>query len=253
MENKTHIAESSHWYDAVTGEPCYEVPNKSKPGEFRPTTLRDAKQFNYVPSVTTVLQILDKPQLNKWKQEQMLLASLTMPWDKPKDQAWIDAIIEDSKAQSIKAMDLGTQVHAAIQGSYEGIEPLPEFKIYVEATKKAIDHEFGEKPWVAEKSFAHPLRFGGKVDLSCPVCVLDFKTTSLNGEKLKKAGYDDHIMQLAAYRLGLKLEKAYLCNVYISTTEPGEVYVKIWNEEESILATQKWIKLLEYWKLDKKF
>lgn len=253
-EIKQHASEGgTHWYDAITGEPRYQVPNKSKPGEFRPTTLRDAKQFNYVPSITTILNILDKPMLSRWKQEQVLMASLTLPRGTMSEEQWFNAIIEDSKQQSVKAMDLGTQVHAAIQGSYEGIEPSPEFKIYVDATKKAILDEFGEQPWIPEKSFAHPLRYGGKVDLYCPICTLDFKTTSLNGEKLKKVGYDDHIMQLAAYRMGLKLERALLCNVYISTTIPGEVYLKIWSDEDALWATRSWLALLEYWKISKKF
>jgi len=248
-----HIAESCHFYDGITGDPRYTVPNKSKPGEDRPTTLRDAKQFGYVPSVTTILQILDKPQLNRWKQEQVLYASLTMPKGNFTDEQWINAIIEDSKAQSRQAMDLGTQVHAAIQGVYENVQPSPEFEVYTMATVEAIHKEFGLMNWIPEQSFAHPLRYGGKVDLNCSIVVIDFKTTSLNGEKLKKAGYDEHVLQLAAYRLGLKLEHASLCNVYISTTVPGEVYLKIWSDEEALWATKSWLALLEFWKISKKF
>ena len=248
-----HIDESSHWYDSVTGEPRYTVPNKSKPGEERPTTLRDAKQFNYVPSVTSILQVLDKPYLNRWKQEQVLYASLTMPREGMKEEQWIDAIIEDSKAYSKQAMDLGTLIHAQVQGAYEGIAPDPEYAIYVEAVRACIKNEFGEQDWIPELSFAHPLRYGGKVDLYCPLSCVDFKTTSLNGDKLKKSGYDEHVIQLAAYRMGLKLEHASLCNVYISTTQPGEVYLKIWSEEEALWATNTWLALLNFWKIYKRF
>ena len=251
-----HIAESCHFYDGITGDPRYTVPNKSKPGEDRPTTLRDAKQFGYVPSVTTILQILDKPQLNRWKQEQVLYASLTMPKGNFTDEQWINAIIEDSKAQSRQAMDLGTEVHAQVQGAYEGIAPAPEYAIYVEAVRNCIKNEwkdYGYNSWIPESSFAHPLRYGGKVDLHNSIAIIDFKTTSLNGEKLKKAGYDEHALQLAAYRLGLKLERASLCNVYISTSVPGEVYLKIWSDEEALWATKSWLALLEFWKTAKKF
>src|SRR5512143_1596429 len=120
-ETKTHVAESSHWFDAKDGEPVYQVPNVSKPGEFRPTNLRDAKRLGLVPSVTTILSILAKPQLERWKQQQVLLASLTMP--RPEgitEEQWIDAILDDDREQSVKAMDTGTKIHAAIQGAYEG-------------------------------------------------------------------------------------------------------------------------------------
>jgi hypothetical protein len=169
------------------------------------------------------------------------------------DEQWIALIIEDSKAYSKQAMDTGVAIHAAVQGAYEGIEPSPEYVPHVEATRQALHKEYGEQNWIAEKSFAHPLRYGGKVDLHCNVAVVDFKTTSLNGKKLLSAGYDEHAWQLAAYRLGLGLEKASLCNVYISTTAPGEVYLKVWSDEDALWATQSWLALLSFWKTVKRF
>ena len=45
-----HIAESTHWYDKE-GNPAYEV--EAKKGGMRPTTLRDARVLDLVPSVTS--------------------------------------------------------------------------------------------------------------------------------------------------------------------------------------------------------
>lgn len=249
-------SESSHYYDK-SGNPVYEVPNASKPGEFRPTTLKDARKLDLVPSYSTVSAVMAKPQLEKWKIKQAILASLTLP--KPKEISeddWIDAIIDDASRQSKDSMELGTRIHAAIQGAYEGELWEPEFEPHCYATIEAIQKEFGNLKWIAEKPFAElELEYGGKVDLhsECGTVVIDFKTTSLSGEDLKKAGYPEHVMQLAAYRKGLKFDKAALCNVYISTTAPGQVYLRIWKEEEADHALRKWIALLNFWKIDKKF
>jgi hypothetical protein len=71
----THIAESLHWYDRH-GRPCYEV--MSKPGVMRPTTLRDARKLNLVPSVTNIIRCAAAPGLEIWKQQQVMMAALTL-------------------------------------------------------------------------------------------------------------------------------------------------------------------------------
>jgi len=252
-----HASESGHFYDAKTGEPVYQVPNLSKPGEMRPTTLRDARSTErpLVASVTTILSILEKPQLIKWKIKQAIMASLTMPRNNMDEESWLDAIITDANQQSYDAMSLGTQVHAAIQSAYERKDYPLEFREYVTSTMVAVSDKFPYKTWICEKSFSHPLGYGGKVDNFAEdgTVVIDFKTTSLNGKKLEKAGYDEHVIQLAAYRLGLGLENATLSNVYISTSVKGEVFVKVWTEEEARLATQQWLAILNLWKLLKNF
>jgi hypothetical protein len=55
----------SHWY-SLNGRPCHTVPNKDGDGE-RNTTLREARKLGLLPSVTSIIGILDKPQLTKWK------------------------------------------------------------------------------------------------------------------------------------------------------------------------------------------
>ena len=57
----------------------HQVEMKTKPGQMRPTTVRDAKQLGLFPSVTSIIKILSRPQLESWKQEQAVLAALTLP------------------------------------------------------------------------------------------------------------------------------------------------------------------------------
>ena len=49
-----------HWYD-TNGNPQYEI--KRKDGRMRATTLRDARKYGWVPSVTTVMDIVGSPGL----------------------------------------------------------------------------------------------------------------------------------------------------------------------------------------------
>ena len=64
-------SESNHWYTR-DGAPQYTVPSK-KDGSPRSTTLRDARVMNLVPSVTTILNVMAKPALTNWLQQQVLL------------------------------------------------------------------------------------------------------------------------------------------------------------------------------------
>src|SRR5690348_5070970 len=59
----------SHYYELTNAGviPRHFVDVASRPGELRPTTIRDAKKFGWTPSVTTILNLLDKPALTDWK------------------------------------------------------------------------------------------------------------------------------------------------------------------------------------------
>ena len=54
MEIKTYLKESGHWYTR-SGEPMYTV--KANNGQQRNTTLRDARKYDLVPSVTTIINV----------------------------------------------------------------------------------------------------------------------------------------------------------------------------------------------------
>lgn len=68
---------ASHWY-FPDGSPLHEVERADGKGT-RPTNLRDARKLGLYPSVTNILSVLAKPGLNAWKQEQAILAALTLP------------------------------------------------------------------------------------------------------------------------------------------------------------------------------
>ncbi len=238
---------AEHWYDRG-GTPRYTVTAGN--GFQRPTTLRDARKYNLVPSVTTVLNIAAKPGLMLWMQRQVLLAALTLPrvHDETED-AFIARILEDSKAQARAAADAGTDIHASIQGFYEGQSVAIKHREHVEACTRTITDAFGYHGWIAERSFAHELGFGGKVDLHSPQgVVVDIKTKEFTeGDKVE--GYDEHLMQLAAYRVGLGIPEARCANVFVSRSVPGLCKLIEWSSDDLSRGWKMFVQLLTYWQL----
>ena len=252
-------AESVHWYKQ-DGGPQYTV--KAKDGSDRPTTLRDARKMDLVPSVTTVMKVAAKPGLEQWKLEQMLLAAMTLPQmpDEP-EKAYIARIVADSKETGKQAAEKGTQIHESIESWFEGKKDVVHKEIAL-AFEETIFNHFKThpfQPWIAERSFASPLGFGGKTDLFCmpdehaPVgIVFDTKTKEF-GPDDKIDAYDEHLMQLAAYRHGLGVPHARCANVFVSRSHKGLVKVVEWPEDELVKGWEMFQCLLSFWKLKNSF
>lgn len=252
-------AESVHWY-RQDGGPQYTVP--AKDGSDRPTTLRDARKMDLVPSVTTILKVAAKPGLEQWKLEQMLLAAMTLPQmpDEP-EKAYIARIVADSKETGKQAAELGTRIHESIESWFDGNKDVL-YKESAMAFEEAIFNHFKTHPfqeWLTERSFCDPLGFGGKVDLYCrpdesaPTgIVLDAKTKDF-GPDDKIDAYDEHLLQLAAYRHGLGIPHARCANVFVSRTNPSLVRVVEWSEEDLVRGWEMFQCLIRYWKLKNSF
>ena len=238
-------SESNHWYTR-DGVPRYTVIGKN--GKERATTLRDARTENLVPSVTTVLNVAAKPALTQWLQKQVLLAALTLPrrTDEPEDD-WIARIMDDSKEQGRAAADAGTDIHASIQSFYEGV-PTSRHEEHVKGCVEAIREHFGNQAWIAERAFAHEIGFGGKCDLHAVNIVADVKTKEFS-DPAKVDAYDEHLMQLAAYRVGLGMPGARCANVFVSRSVPGLVKVVEWSQEDLDRGWQMFCSLLKFWQL----
>ena len=245
-----HVAESTHWYDRA-GNPAYTV--KAKDGTERPTTLRDARKLDLLPSVTTVIRCADKPALTNWMVDQGILAALTLPRNVGESESdWLKRVKQDSKEQARKAAARGTLIHGAIQGHYEGTPPDTEYWPHVQAaTHEVAGWSPDSEEWVAERSFACRMGYGGKVDLSAfdmdSGFVLDFKTKEFApGDDLKT--WDEHAMQLAAYREGLGYPDARCAIVYVSVTHPGIASLIEIEEAELKKGWKCFYSLLQFWK-----
>ena len=243
--------ESQHWYTR-DGLPRYTIVGKN--GKERNTTLRDARAESLVPSVTTVLNVAAKPALIQWMQRQVLLAALTLPKiNAESEDDFIDRIIKDSKEQGKAAADAGTDIHTAVQSFYEG-QPFPRHVEHVKGCIGALYEHFGDCGWISERSFGHSLGFGGRCDLYVPAVdsfsglVVDVKTKEFS-DPTKVDAYDEHLMQLAAYRVGLGVPYARCANVFVSRTVPGLSVVKEWAADDLDRGWEMFCALLKYWQL----
>ena len=259
----TKAAESGHWYD-LQGNPQYTLIGKN--GKERNTTLRDARELNYVPSVTTITGQLDKPALVNWKIDQAIMASLTLPrLENEFEESWLERVREDAKETGINAASEGTKIHAAIQAFYEG-ETVNDYIVHVIAAEKALNALYGRQNWICEASFAHPLGFGGKSDLHLKPCadfplglVVDIKTKEFD-DPSKVAGWDDQLWQVAAYREGLGIPQAPCANLWISRSVPNLAVIcgkkhdiPSWTTEELDWGWACFRKLVEFWKIKNKY
>lgn len=237
---KTVDSESGHFY-TQTGEPAYRIIGKN--GTERNTTLRDAREHNLVPSVTTISGLLAKPGLSNWLQQQVLLAALTLPRaEGESEENWLQRVMSDAKSTGREAADRGTRLHGVLEDFYRGKNyDFPEF---VARVHTALETHFGANHiWEAERSFAFG-GYGGKVDLISANIVVDFK--SKEGDLSKVTPYHEQIMQLAAYRQGLGLPTARCANIYF--TESGDVRLIEHSEEDLSSAWECFQYLLAYYK-----
>ena len=218
--------ESGHWYKA-DGTPCYEIAGKD--GTLRGTTLRDARKLNLYPSVTTVCSVLDKPGLKQYFRREMFSATATTPrLPGMADEDYFAECCKWADEHSLLAREAGTAFHGSMEAHVKGKLIPPEHfdlcnKVVCELEKVSVPLMYGK----AERSFAHPAGFGGKIDNSGDGWVVDFKTKKTLDKKL---AYDQNI-QLAAYAWGLGIEAPRLLNVFVGI-EDGQVVVHEWDAVE---------------------
>lgn len=246
--------DSSHWY-FKDGSPCYEVDRADGKGK-RSTTLRDARIMNLYPSVTTILKVLNKPELNRWITEQAVLACITTPI-KPDEQMdqFINRVlnieqVQDQEAQ--KAREFGTQIHDAIADVLRGGECSPMLSEYVAPVIKEVSR-FGRL--IAVEKCVVGDGYAGRLDVACEgdvIAVVDIKTT----KKLPKESYSEHKLQLGAYArtmMGNTGDKRIVtANIYVDSTKPNNLVTTI-NDDWQETYANGFLPVLNYWQWVNKY
>lgn len=236
-----------HWYTRE-GDPFYEVEKRG--GGLRAVTIADARKIGAVPSVTTILSVIDKPALTNWKVDQGILAALTLPRiDGESEAEWLRRVKLDSQQQAKDAASEGTRIHDACESYFKTGKCPAEYAPHVGSVHSELSSLFpGVEDWVAEKSFsAHG--YGGKVDLHSPSTgiVVDFKGKDGDFTDGKKLAYDQH-WQLAPYQYGLRLSLAPCANIFVSRTHPGKVASHVWSEDDVARGLQVFQAAFSLWK-----
>ena len=244
-----------HWYDK-DGEPQHFTP--SKKGGLRPTTLRDARKYGWVPSVTSVLDILAKPGLEAWKVNKAITSSqLVSRLVGETTGEYSKRILAHSKQESEEAAERGNTIHNMLEVAFTtGESPHNEnHKEMFEAVRAILQVNCGEQDWTPEKSFSAD-DYGGKIDLSSKEWIIDFKTKEFDADH-KKLDYESMAYQLIAYDVGLIIESGRMqrriANVFISSTNPGLVVFHEWPDTDRKRYWTIFKSSLEVWKNIKKY
>ena len=246
MEN---LSEAGHWYDK-DGLPTYTIVGAN--GKERNTTLRDARQWGYVPSVTTIIGVAAKPSLENWKVNQALNSAITLEQDPGETiEDFTNRCKQDSKKIGRDAAERGTIIHAMIEQGFMGGKETKAYRVI----KNYLDENFPGEEWIAEDSFCSTSGYGGKIDLySKSGIFVDFKTKDgLKDKQASKLVYDDHGMQLSAYAEGCNFKEPERVSIFVDREDPELIAVHRWDKKTHVRHMSMFNSLLSYWKLVKKY
>ena len=236
----------------------------------RPTSLRDARKLGLFPSVTNVLSILAKPGLEAWKIEQGILAALTLPRNEGETiDEFAKRVVTDMTSEVGRAADLGSAVHAAIEGYAQG-RWLPEDQEVARLFQPAREWFDAEVLAVhsVEIAAAHTeWGYAGRVDLVATLkstgrpTVIDFKTQKTRRDKdgsFKPILHDTWPLQLEAYRQALAsrdkgLANAAIASVVIGSSEPVPVVVKVWDDADKAGFFRAFLAARDLWVWQKNY
>lgn len=231
----------SHWYDGKTGEPRYEVP-KAKGGGMRPSTIADAREHGWVPSVTGICDIIAKGNLQNWIVDQHLKAAFNNPPGTTEIyDNWKERILPIANQRRDESADLGSVVHDGIE-KWLTNQPVEDVRglLYVKTVKKWFDENVDlSKEHKSEFYITTPEGYGGRCDFSGydrenKHVIVDFKTQGAEDGKDFNF-YPSWGWQLAAYdaandsvkNLGKRI------SVVLSTKNPERLETKEWDFEEN--------------------
>lgn len=284
---------NSHWYSR-SGVPTYEVPyaasNKAKAGQFRPTSLKDAREMDLLPSVTNCLDVKEKPQLTAWKITNAIIAALTTPQNEGELlDDFAARVAQEAASVAGQAANFGTRVHQSIE----------DFLVNDERTEDPEITEFFENwlVWASQNLDMDGIHFServvvgdgyaGRADLKCRALlgssfaaaliaaghnpedfgIIDFKTRVWTvyppgGKKESKAPtYDEDGAQLAAYvsaDIAMASESdevepaSWAASVFIHSRDPqAATDFHVWTPNEMARGWKLFRACLELWAVDR--
>lgn len=210
----------SHYYQLLEDgsvEPRHFVPMKSDPSRSRGTRITDVKKWlkegkKVYPSVTTILQALDKPALSEWRINQHLQTVFELFSNDGIQSNDLDGFLSKVKAVTQERLDAapkaGTDIHKVLEDYIEkGIIPESEVEQTICRNVEAKFNELGLVDVKCEVYFANSTHgYAGCSDIVAEDkdgnrFIIDYKSkqTSEAFQKGKGKLYAEHYRQLGAY------------------------------------------------------
>lgn len=254
--------EGGHFY-TVHGEPKHSVPYK---GGVRRTTLHDARRLGLLPSVTTIMRAESSPQLEAWKRQRVVEAAFRVAKEGGLDAgstafgvAVAEAAFDDTAARH------GTEIHGAVEALLSGARP-KEWAMHSQIALDVLGAVVGPLERLqSERSLAsRDLGYAGQIDIHSDEWVIDIKTkTAEAGGTMRCALYDNHYMQLAAYRRLLEVEPPSASSIgdrprrrcgilFVSRDAPDAVFVEA-AQHNIDRGERMFSALLDFWRAKHEF
>jgi len=240
----------AHFYSRDC-KPQYQVVT-AKGDKLRPATIRDAKKENWLPGVTDILNVVNKPNLTNWLVEQPLNAIVN------NSEEMAELLISDpvqfkilakeyAEIEKNKAPDLGSRIHKAIEGYLRWRESGKKSQFFPDDEMKPWIRTFNE--WfnlhditvdslekVVVQTKGNQL-YGGKLDFVGKIdgkkCYIDWKTQGWKSGK--PLFYESWGAQNAAYAASEgNLSDALLINVCLDSKDPKNLKMKIWENNSDL-------------------
>lgn len=236
------MGEGYHFYNR-RAEPRHEVNG-------RPSTVRDARKYGWVPSSTTILGVYPKIGLDISIQNRLMDMAAASPRDKfygLTDHQWRGMIRELQRKDAEEAARIGTIYHAAIESMLADDDELPEDANEIPAEFFPSFREWWKEQKLevmdVETTFVHPLGYGGTIDCIAQdadgfVWYIDWKTQDTSPDK----GFNfwhTYALQLESYArgdqefVGADYPGYGIKSVCISRTEPGRIESKNWEDHDT--------------------
>jgi hypothetical protein len=239
---------NGHWYTAE-GQSAHVVIGKN--GNERNTTVADARKMGLYPSVTSILGIMDKPQLTNWKIEQAIMSSLTLPKEENETlEDYARRIVKDSRESTKKAAEHGSRMHECMENILLGRavstdETLaPYIKTFTEWAEKNV-----EKTYWCEKALVGA-GYAGRCDAYVKLkgigdAIIDLKNRKVNPRY--EPFFETDIAQLWAYRSASENPKCACVSVVLASNDPEKLVTKTWEDDELYQAGIAFCAMQKVW------
>jgi hypothetical protein len=240
MIERPIVRESGKWYDR-DGRQVNEVTSADGKRMVKPSVIH-ARKYGYLPSVTSICRQLDKPGLRKWRDEQVLLAALSLPRaENQTDEAWVAAILDDAEAQVEAAADRGKDWHSIIEDALLGKTSRQLSEVENAVVKQVRDwlaQELGEGYTVVVERTVKGDGYCGTPDIVAQdrdltkTILADIKTVQDDAPQLGKGKpHEEWLYQIAAYWRTTDAEDSNCWEVIVGR-EQGAVRFHRWPADE---------------------
>jgi hypothetical protein len=203
------------------------------------------------PSVTSILSILDKPQLTNWKIEQSIMASLTLPKEENETlEDYARRVVKDSKESTTKAAEHGTKMHTEMENILLGRACSTDevLKPYIETFRKWASENV-EKTYWCEKGLVGA-GYAGRCDAYVKLrgigdAIIDLKNRKVNPKY--EPFYDTDCAQIFAYLSASENPRAAGVSIVLASNDSNKIMTKVWDKDELYQAGIAFCAMQKVW------